>query len=144
MNDILEKTSDARTRQLTAMCIDDETVDLMLSERALRRSGAFARILKFPVAEDALAHLRAHPEERVDVIFLDVNMPRMNGFEFLEAATGEFGPDFARHVVIMLTTSLHHADVDRAKSLRVIRDYLSKPLSVEEAVRLAELVRSSS
>lgn len=125
------------TRTLTAVCIDDEPMDLMLNARVLRASGAFNPILTFDMAEKALAHFRTHPDEHIDVIFLDVNMPRMNGFAFLDAAEKEFGFGFAGAVVIMLTTSLHPSDVARANSFDIIRDYLSKPLTVEAALDIA-------
>ena len=133
--------SEAATRPLRAMCIDDEAVDLMLNLRILSRCEDFGEILTFPDAEQALDFLRGHQGATIDVIFLDVNMPRMTGFEFLEAATAELGPRFARGVVIMLTTSLRDADKARAARFDVIRDYLPKPLSPEKARAVANLVQ---
>ena len=127
---------------LTAMCIDDSELDLMLNERILRRSGVFDTILKFTSAAEALDYLRGHIGP-VDAIFLDVNMPAKNGFEFLEAATSEFGDDFARCVVIMLTSSLNPDDETRARSFAAVRDFLTKPLSVESSRQVAEWVHTS-
>ena len=58
-------------------------------------------------------------------------MPRMNGFEFLDAATAEFGNDFTRVAVIMLTTSISDADRQQAGRYDVVKDYINKPLAME-------------
>lgn len=127
---------------LTALCIDDSDLDLMLNERVLRRSGVFDVILKFNTVDGALAYLRDH-KGPADAIFLDVNMPAKNGFDFLEAATAEFGADFARCVVIMLTSSLNQADADKADEFDAVRDFMTKPLSVAGSQQVAEWVRTS-
>ena len=125
---------------LIAMCIDDTEFDLMLNKRVLRRSGAFETILQFTGGEEALAHMRTAPR-RADVIFLDINMPVMNGFEFIQAATNEFGANFARSVVIMLTSSLNPKDRAMAEEFEAVREFLSKPLTVEDACDVAHRVR---
>ncbi len=71
-------------------------------------------------------------------------MPRMNGFEFLEAAAERFGPQFAKVVVIMLTTSLNPGDRQRAEAFEVVREFLNKPLTVEDVIEVGRLVRAVS
>ncbi|MEM7598900.1 MAG: response regulator [Pseudomonadota bacterium] len=129
------------TKQIkTAMLIDDEEFDQRQYLRVLQRSGLVETVLQYTYAEDALAHLETHPELEVDVIFLDINMPRMNGFEFLEAATEKLGADFVKTVVVMLTTSLNPDDRTRAESYDVVRDFINKPLTIEHVERVAKLV----
>ncbi|MEL7344234.1 MAG: response regulator [Pseudomonadota bacterium] len=125
---------------LTAVCVDDSEFDRKLHDRVLKRSGAFAELLHFASGEAALDYLRATPK-MPDVIFLDVHMPIMSGFDFLAAATQEFGHGFTSRVVIMLTTSLNPADRARAESFGVVRDYLNKPLTLQEAQRVADRTR---
>ena len=128
--------------KLTAMCIDDSEFDLKLNLRVLNRSGAFADVLLFTAAQDALEHLRSTPGP-IDAIFLDINMPVMNGFDFLETASREFGEEsFAHSVVIMLTSSLNPKDRKRAEMFAAVHDFLSKPLTVEDADAVAERVRA--
>lgn len=115
----------------TVMVIDDDQIDQMMYARIIRRSGVVESILQFSLATDALEYLRRPDCEEIDLIVLDINMPMMNGFEFLEAATKEFGGSFTKAVVIMLTTSINPEDIARAKSFGVVKDFVSKPLTVE-------------
>ena len=71
-----------------------------------------------------------------DIIFLDVNMPMMDGFGFVEEFNKLKCRQSAPMKIIMLTTSTNPADIDRAKRLGVIYKYLNKPLSEEELERI--------
>jgi len=127
----------------TVMTIDDEKVDQMLYRRILERSGLVDKVLAFRMAPEALAYLRQKERDPVDVILLDVNMPQMNGFEFLEAAVAELGEHFVSGVVIMLTTSLNPEDKARALRFDVVRDCLDKPLRRENVDAIATMLAQS-
>jgi CheY-like chemotaxis protein len=72
-----------------------------------------------------------------DLIFLDLNMPVMNGFEFLKAYQSTFPENDRCKLVIMLTTSLRDQDVDQAIDLKlVVTDYMEKPLSTEKVASI--------
>ncbi|KIC18819.1 response regulator [Leisingera sp. ANG-Vp] len=125
-----------------AILIDDEEIDQRQYLRTIKKSGLVEEVLVFTFADEALEHLKANPELEVDIIFLDINMPRMDGFEFLEAATQEIGGGFAKNVVIMLTTSLNPDDRERAKRFGVVKEFFNKPLSVEHIEQVVKLVTS--
>jgi len=110
------------------MLIDDDLIDQKMYRRMIERSGLVDQLTCFSLAEQALAHLQANPRALPDVILLDINMPRMDGFEFLEAVDRIFGADFTV-VVVMLTTSLDPGDVDRAGRFDVVKKYIDKPLT---------------
>ncbi|MBP0481923.1 response regulator [Sagittula salina] len=113
------------------MTIDDEPIDQKLYKRLITRSGLVGTLHQCLSAEDALDTL-AQPEcPALDVILLDINMPGMNGFEFLEAATEAHGDAFVRYAVVMLSTSTRAEDEARARSFRVVRDFLHKPLTLK-------------
>jgi CheY-like chemotaxis protein len=124
----------------TVMLIDDESFDQKLYQRVIARSGIVGRVISHLYAEDALAYLMTADHDPVDVIFLDINMPRMNGFEFLDAATREIGASFAKIVVIMLTTSLEARDRERASRHPAVRRFINKPLTGSHLVEVAVLL----
>ena len=128
-------------RKLRAvMLVDDEEIDQMLYRRVIGRSGLVEKVYGFRYAEQALEFLRDPGNEPIDVIFLDINMPCMNGFEFLQRAQVELNQDFAKAVVVMLTTSLDPQDYQRAQSFDVIKYYVIKPLTVEHIGHVVALV----
>ncbi|HLN71739.1 MAG TPA: response regulator [Prolixibacteraceae bacterium] len=66
-----------------------------------------------------------------DIIFLDINMPRMDGFDFLDEYLLLDETKTSGIVIIMLTTSLNPYDMERAMNYKVVRDYRNKPLTAE-------------
>ena len=121
--------------------IDDNTIDQKLYKRIIDRSGMVGAFTGFLSAEEALEHLRRSDHPAADAILLDINMPRMDGFEFLEAATAELGDQFAKMVVMMLTTSIDPRDEERARQYSVVKDYCNKPLTLEYLKTLAEILK---
>ncbi len=117
--------------------IDDAEVDQMVYERAARKSGLVDRVIRFMNAHDALEYLRENPDQKVDLILLDMNMPRMTGLEFLAAATREFGADFAARCYIMLGNGLTPAVRRQVEAFSVMKGYIEKPLTVETLQTLA-------
>ncbi|MFK7859559.1 MAG: response regulator [Granulosicoccus sp.] len=123
-----------------AMLIDDSNMDQRLYTRVLEKSGLVETIIGFTYADEALDHLIENPQLEVSVIFLDINMPRMNGFEFLEEASTRLGRDVAKVVIVMLTTSLDPDDENRARRFEAVKDFISKPLSYDDVRKVADLV----
>lgn len=122
------------------MLIDDSTFDQMIYRRIAEKSGLVNTLLQYTNPEEALEYLFDVQNPRPSLILLDINMPQMDGFEFLEAATEKVGIELCP-VVVMLTTSLNPKDAQRAKRFELVRDFLNKPLTHDQLRALSHLVR---
>ena len=124
------------------MVIDDNEMDLYVSRRVMERYAFAEEILLMDSAKDALAYFQAN-EHNADnlpsLIFLDINMPEMNGFEFLDAYN-ELSETVKRNcIILMLTTSVHEEDKKRADNSPYVRNFLNKPLSADKLKSLEHL-----
>lgn len=119
------------TNLQTVWFIDDDEINNMLSERMMKRVMPDAIVKSFLHAEEALELLKSKKENVPDAVFLDINMPRMNGWEFLDSITV-----LNIHLnVYMLTSSIDSRDQDKASKYAQVNDFISKPLR-EERLRL--------
>lgn len=112
----------------TVMLIDDEEVDQMLYSRIVERSKHADTILSFLDAEKALTYLVSDEKPRPDLVLLDINMPRMDGFEFLDHLVEHMGKDVAP-MIILLTTSFDPQDRARAEACDMVHGFCRKPLT---------------
>ena len=115
---------------------DDDTVNFY-NEFLLMQLEVTESIVIRENGEEALKYLESCANESAeeqfpDLIFLDINMPIMNGFEFLEAYENKPFHGQAGPLIIMLTTSLHPNDLNRANSFDSISEYVYKPLTPDK------------
>lgn len=110
------------------MLIDDNPNDNFFHERIIRRVNCAETVVIKETALEALSCIRKR-EARPDLIFLDVNMPAMTGWEFLEEYNGLDADMHCRVVVVMLTSSTETEDKERAASMDVVADFQTKPLT---------------
>lgn len=122
------------------LLIDDSEPDLLFTRIVLERAHVAHEILSFESAREALGWLRRPGPNAADLILLDINMPGMNGFEFLGAYEQEHLEPRAP-AVVMLTSSADPVDRRHAESFASVCGYVTKPLSPAEAAALPTLVR---
>ena len=123
--------------------IDDGEFDRMHYARIIRRTGLVGETLCFRSAEDALAYFEGPNALPVDVILLDINMPGMSGFDFLDRITARCLQPYANVVVLMLTTSLDPQQMARAAQYGPVWGCIDKPLEDEHLRRISALLASA-
>ena len=117
------------------LLVDDNETDQFLHEMVIKKFDPTIKILKAYDGEEALEVL-ANAEEAPDLILLDINMPRMNGFEFLE----EYNKlSYTSTVVAMLSSSEQGSDREKALGYGCVETYFVKPLDSDDLQKMLDL-----
>lgn len=110
--------------------VEDNDLDVIIVQRLMRKMNLNLPIIRAKNGEEALALLRPeHDQEAVVppfIMIIDINMPRMNGFELLEQLADD--PTLSDVPIYLMSTSNRDSDKDRARQYR-IRGYLVKPVT---------------
>jgi CheY-like chemotaxis protein len=123
------------------LLVDDDNATNFYHQIVLEEWGKAKNIYVSINGKEAINFLKEHKSfryERPSLILLDVNMPVMNGFEFLEAYRTLDEDLKASFVIVMLTTSLHPNDQNEAKRFEELKGYINKPLTVEELEKILD------
>lgn len=122
-------------KKLNCILLVDDDYGTNLYHQIVIEDGNFAnQIIIKNNAIAALDYLKSPfsgKTPRPDIIFLDINMPRMTGWEFLEEYKNLPEDQRAKNVIVMLSTSSNPDDLKRATDNPLISEYRSKPLSDE-------------
>ena len=111
--------------------IDDSTFDLFIYEKLLKKSGITDSVRTFNSARDALKHLVSEADSLPDsIILLDLQMPDMNGFEFIDEFDQLPESLHKKIKLFMLSSTIDTRDIDKAKASQHIIDLLPKPLEI--------------
>ncbi|KGO95870.1 response regulator [Flavobacterium enshiense] len=113
------------------MLIDDNQIDNFITNHIVEKSGIAERISLMNSAIEALKHLESIKEDYdkfPDLIFLDISMPVMDGFGFLDKIVNF--PKVSKHAcdIVMLTSSNDAKDIERASKYGIVKEYFVKPL----------------
>jgi len=116
------------------LLIDDDEATNFINQMVIEESGRAKEIIVKESGFDALEYLTSvqnggHPQP--DLIFVDINMPGMDGFEFLEEYEKLSNDQKGKHVVVMLTTSVNPDDKNKASKFNEVDQFMHKPLTQE-------------
>lgn len=118
-----------------AVLIDDDNMDNFLHQRVLEKSGMVEQVVVFQQAEEALTFVTSESSQ-IDIIFVDINMPRMDGYAFLDAFQMHETASESTPRIVLLSTSISADDVKRTKNYSIKICTEQKPLSAASLERL--------
>jgi CheY-like chemotaxis protein len=110
--------------------IDDSKLDCFIAEKVIQNTGRSESVKTFAAASDALDYIKTLPEDRKTIVLVDIQMPVMNGFDFLEEFEKNV-PDEKRSnfIINLLSSSINETDQIRAKAYKFVNRFLNKPLT---------------
>jgi Response regulator containing CheY-like receiver domain and AraC-type DNA-binding domain len=116
--------------------VDDDPITLMLYKMVIAKASFTEEIITAKNGQEALDYynnLRAEGESQSpELIFLDLNMPVMGGWEFLDNFTKSEYQEFnTKTKVIVLSSTIDPTDIEKSKTYSIVIDFLSKPITKE-------------
>jgi CheY-like chemotaxis protein len=135
------------TRPVSVLLVDDDEINNFISIKLIRKVLNNAEIMaclngKFAI--DQLMNLQeTEPEKLPDYILLDINMPIMNGWEFLEMYNRLNIDPARKSKIYIISSSVFSNDINKAKSYPLVKDFISKPLNVDKIKELFEMEKSA-
>lgn len=112
--------------------IDDDTIHQRIAQIMIEKHQLFDDYTSYTDAEKALTFLKEHKNkqsELPDVILLDLNMPVIDGWDFLDLLEG-FRSELSKAIrIFIVTSSVDEKDILRAQNYSAVNGFISKPLS---------------
>ncbi len=126
------KTEDKTYKFDSVLLIDDNDIDNFINERMITTNFFSNRVIVKNSGEAALNYLRENAESDINlpqIIFLDLNMPVMDGFSFLSEFENLSEAVKKNCKVIVLSSSISPEDINRASTNPLVVKYVNKPLN---------------
>jgi len=129
------------------LCVDDDPITLMLCKMVIAKSSFASEIITAQNGEEALNYfddlklnnLGAEIKKYPSLVFLDLNMPVMDGWEFLDHfSKEEYTSAFKNTKIIVLSSTIDPNDIEKSKTYPMVLDFLSKPITKEIVENLKE------
>ncbi|MEY3342885.1 MAG: hypothetical protein RL090_569 [Bacteroidota bacterium] len=124
------------TKENKILLVDDDDIHNFITENFIADHYPTTDVVAFnnpEVALDHLIHAKEQPEiDCPDVILLDINMPEMNGWQFLERFIKNNIDKICGSKIHILSSSMDPADISRSKEYSIVTSFISKPLTADK------------
>ncbi|HRJ28316.1 MAG TPA: response regulator [Cyclobacteriaceae bacterium] len=128
----------------TTVLIDDSEIDLFIQRRFLEVYSFTNNLIAYKSAQEAIDSLSSKTNNPApDIIFLDLNMPNIDGFGFLESFDKMDETVKAKSQIVVLTSSNNKHDKDQAFQYKNVIQYITKPIKQSDIDQLKKLLGKS-
>ena len=133
---------------VSILLVDDDEINNFISIKLIKKALLNTEIMaclhgKYAI-EQLLEIQKKDPNQLPDYILLDINMPIMNGWEFLDEYTRLNIDPLGKTKVYIISSSVFSNDINKARSYPIVKDFISKPLNVDKIKELFEVAKQTN
>lgn len=118
--------------------IDDDNIFIFVLKKILEKNQSFEEVLDFKNGEKVIELLNKKNQIIPNVILLDINMPVIDGWQFLEQI--EKLPNKDKFNIFIMSSSIDANDIEKSKSFSTVKDFISKPINNDKLNKLLESI----
>lgn len=118
--------------------IDDDKIFVFVLKKYLEKNENFNQVVDFKNGEEVIHLLSDANNQLPDIILLDINMPVIDGWQFLEQI--EQLPHKDKLNVFIMSSSIDANDIEKSKSFSTVKDFISKPINNDKLNKLIESI----
>lgn len=131
------------SRSVSILLVDDDEINNFISIKLIKKALLTTEIMaclngKFAI-DQLVSIQRKDPDKLPDYILLDINMPIMNGWEFLDEYKRLNIDPLGKTKIFIISSSVFSNDINKARSYPLVKSFISKPLSVEKIKEMFEI-----
>ncbi|WP_158795524.1 response regulator [Pedobacter sp. L105] len=131
--------------KIELLVIDDDDINIFIIKKIVEKTGYETNMTSKTNGQLAIDHLKQFIDKNQnlpDLILIDINMPILNGWEFLDSYANL---NIQKNIdMYMLSSSVYENDIERAKTYKAVKGFISKPLSIDHLVQLFENINSQT
>lgn len=128
--------------RINMLVIDDDDINIFIIKKVIEKTGYEVDMISKSngqLAVDYLSSIANNVEIFPHIILVDINMPVLNGWEFLEVYE-KLNIQRQKVFLYMLSSSVYEYDIEKAKGFKAVNGFISKPLTIERLKELLQLV----
>jgi len=128
--------------RINMLVIDDDDINIFIIKKVIEKTGYEVDMISKSngqLAVDYLTSIANNVEIFPHIILVDINMPVLNGWEFLEVYE-KLNIQRQKVFLYMLSSSVYEYDIEKAKGFKSVDGFISKPLTIERLKELLQLV----
>ena len=130
-------------KAISVLLVDDDEINNFISIKLIKKALLNTEIMACLNGKYAIEQLsdiqKKDPNKLPDYILLDINMPIMNGWEFLDEYKRLNLDPLGKSKIYIISSSVFSNDINKARSYPLVKDFISKPLNVEKIRELFEV-----
>ena len=132
------------SERLKVIILDDDPISNFLTKKVIEKSNVATDVIVFQEPTELLTGLAENKLDYPDIIFVDLNMPKVDGWQFIDLFNKIDTNETEKVNLIILSSSSNCEDIERAGNISRVKDYIIKPLTIDVMESLCQSIYETS